>query len=145
MKIDEVILHIGQRELPCVTLQSEISEVIRVMVRFPHTRLVYVVDEQKKLHGTITVGSLLRYLFPYHYETGIHSRGILRNITAARAEHIMDRKNVFAAPDDTVDAVLRRMGRTGVKEMAVIDDDGSIVGDITAVDLLRYYHLRSKE
>jgi CBS domain-containing protein len=142
MEIQEVMQHIGKREVPCVPEHSDISEVIQVLVRFPHTRLVYVVDEEQRLRGTITVGSLLRHIFPYHYEARIHPRGILRNITAARAEHIMDRENVFALPDETVDMVLKRMARTGVKEMAVIDSNGAIIGDITAVDLLSYYQVK---
>jgi len=143
MEIKEVMQHIGKRDVPCVPEQSDISEVIQVFVRFPHTRLVYVVDKEQRLRGTITVGSLLRHIFPYHYEARIHPRGILRNITAARAEHIMARENVFALPDEAVDMVLKRMARTGVKEMAVIDSNGAIIGDITAVDLLSYYQVKT--
>jgi CBS domain-containing protein len=143
MEIKEVMQHIGKRDVPCVPEQSDISEVIQVFVRFPHTRLVYVVDKEQRLRGTITVGSLLRHIFPYHYEARIHPRGILRNITAARAEHIMTRENVFALPDEKVDMVLKRMARTGVKEMAIIDSNGAIIGDITAVDLLSYYQVKT--
>lgn len=53
----------------------------------------------------------------------------------------MDTKNIFAAPDDKVDEVLERMAKSGVKEMAIVDENGLILADITAVDLLRYYHL----
>jgi len=143
MEIKEVMQHIGKREVPCVLAHSDISEVIQVLVRFPHGRLVYVVDDRQRLRGTITVGSLLRHIFPYHYKPRIHPRGILRNITAAKAEHIMARENVFALPDETVDMVLKRMARTGVKEMAVVDSTGTIIGDITAVDLLIYYPVKA--
>jgi len=54
---------------------------------------------------------------------------------------LMDTKNIFAAPDDKVDEVLERMAKSGVKEMAIVDENGLILADITAVDLLRYYHL----
>lgn len=53
----------------------------------------------------------------------------------------MDKENIYALPEETVDAVLKRMAGTGVKEMAVVDPDGVILTDITAVDLLRFYHL----
>ena len=141
MKIKEIMPHIKDREVPCVFEQSDIIEVIQAIVRFPHARLVYVVDERKRLRGTITVGSLLRHIFPYHYKGRIHPRGILRNITAEKAIHIMDKENIYAFPDEAVDIVLERMASTGVKEMAVVDGEGRILTDITAVDLLRYYHL----
>lgn len=143
MEIKEVLSLIGKREIPCVPEKCEISEVISLLVRFPYARLVYVVNDEKRLLGNISVGSLLRHLFPYHYKARIHPGGILRSITAARAEHIMGRENVFALPDETVDEVLKRMARTGVKEMAVIDTNGMIIGDITAVDLLNFYPVQA--
>ncbi len=133
--------HIKDRELPCVSENSDISEVIRVAARFPHTRLVYVIDEQKKLLGAITIGSLIRHLYPYHFEDKIHPRDILRNIIVEKASHLMSSGNVNASMDETVDVVLKRMASTGAKEIAVVDSNGCILADITAVDLLRYYEL----
>lgn len=133
--------HIKGRGLPCVSADSDIIEAIRVAACFPHTRLIYVVDEQKKLLGAITIGSLIRHLYPYHYKDKIHPRDILRNIIVEKASHLMSSGNVNASPDETVDVVLRRMARTGAKEMAVVDSKGHILADITAVDLLKYYEL----
>jgi CBS-domain-containing membrane protein len=141
MKIKEIMQNIKDRGLPCVSENSDIREVIRVAVRFPHTRLVYVIDEQKKLLGTITIGSLIRHLYPYHYEDKIHPRDILRNIIVEKASHLMSSGNVNASPDETVDVILKRMASTGAKEIAVVDSNGCILADITAADLLRYYEL----
>ncbi|MDY0351732.1 MAG: CBS domain-containing protein [Desulfobulbaceae bacterium] len=141
MKISDLIQRIENREVPAIFEDCTIREVIEMMVRFPHTRLIYVTDTQQRLRGTITVGSLLRHLFPYHYEGKVHGRGILRRITARKASDLMDTKNILARPDEEVDAVLKRMAGSGVKEMAVVDNDGRIVADITAVDLLKFFHL----
>ena len=141
MKIRDVMQRIGYRDVPAVVDASTIDEVIESIVRFPHARLVYVTDSEQRLRGTITVGSLLRHLFPYHYEGRIHGRGILRNITAQKAADLMDTKNILATADEEVDVVLKRMAKSGVKEMAIVDEKKRILADITAVDLLRYYHL----
>lgn len=141
MKISDLIQRIENREVPAIFEDCTIREVIEMMVRFPHTRLIYVTDTQQRLRGTIIVGSLLRHLFPYHYEGKVHGRGILRRITARKASDLMDTKNILARPDEEVDAVLKRMAGSGVKEMAVVDNDGRIVADITAVDLLKFFHL----
>ena len=138
MKIKEVMQHIGHRDFPFVSENSDISEVIRVAVRFPHTRLVYVIDDQKILLGVITIGSLMRHLYPHHYKEKIHPRDILRNIVVDNASHLMGSGNVKAMPEETVDIVLKRMASTGAKEIAVVDSDGRILADITAVDLLKY-------
>ncbi len=131
----------GPRDVPYIHEGTQIDEVVGMMVRFLHTRLVYVVDEEKRLVGTITMGSLLRHIFPHHYEGKVHPHGILTRITAETARHIMDKKSIGARLDETVDEVLERMARTGVKEMAVLDSEGHILADITATDLLRHYHL----
>lgn len=141
MKIKEIMQHVKDRDLPCVRADSEIREVIQVAVRFPHTRLVYVVDEKNKLLGVITIGALLRHLYPYHYQDKVHPRDILRNIIVEKAVHLISSGNVKASPDETVDVVLKRMAGTGAKEIAVVDSNGCILADITAVDLLRYYEL----
>jgi len=141
MKIKGIMQHIKGRGLPCVPANSNISEVIRVAVSFPHTRLVYVVDEQNKLLGVITIGSLMRYLYYYHYGDKIHPREILRNINVEKASQLMTGGYISALPDEAVDAVLKRMADTGAKEMAVVDTDGRILSDITAVDILKYYEL----
>ena len=138
MKIKEVMQHIGHRDFPCVAENSDISEVIRVAVHFAHTRLVYVIDEQKMLLGVITIGSLMRHLYPHHYKEKIHPRDILRNIVVDNASDLMGSGNVNAMPEETVDIVLKRMASTGAKEIAVVDSDGRILADITAVDLLKY-------
>lgn len=136
--------HIKGRGLPCVSEESDINEVIQIAAKFPHTRLVYVVGIEGTLLGSITIGALLRHLYPYHYEAKIHPRDILRNIIVEKASHLMSSKNVNASPDENVDAVLKRMASTGVKEMAVVNKNGRILADITAVDLLKYYELESE-
>jgi CBS domain-containing protein len=141
MKIREILEHIGDRDFPYVSENSDINEVIRVAARFPHTGLVYVIDKQKKLLGVITVGSLMRHLYPYHYEDKIHPRDILRNISVENASHLMSSGNVSASPDETVEVILKRMASTGAKEIAVVDSDGRILADITAIDLLKYHEL----
>lgn len=133
--------HIGDRDFPYVSENSDINEVIRVAARFPHTGLVYVIDKQKKLLGVITVGALMRHLYPYHYEDKIHPRDILRTISVENASHLMSSGNVSASPDETVEVILKRMASTGAKEIAVVDSDGRILADITAIDLLKYHEL----
>jgi len=141
MKIREILEHIGDRDFPYVSENSDINEVIRVAARFPHTGLVYVIDKQKKLLGVITVGALMRHLYPYHYEDKIHPRDILRTISVENASHLMGSGNVSASPDETVEVILKRMASTGAKEIAVVDSDGRILADITAIDLLKYHEL----
>jgi len=138
MKIKEIMQRVRERQIPCVNEHCDIREVVEVAVRFPHSRLVYVVDEQRRLLGAITIGALLRFLYPYHYEDKIHSRDILRRLTVKKAADLMSHGNVKASPEESVDTILKRMAKTGVKELAVVDDEGHILADITVIDLLAH-------
>ncbi len=141
MKISEVLDCVGPREIPIVDWNSNIDDVIQIMTDFIHSRLVYVVDEEKRLKGTISVDTLLRHIYPHHYEGKIHPHGILRRITAETARHIMEKRIITTTQDETVDNVLRRMASSGVKEISVLDKEGCIIGDITAIDLMRFYYM----
>ena len=141
MQIKEVMQHIKDRELPCVSGTSNLSDVVKVVTCFSHTRLVYVIDDQKKLLGVITIDSLMHHLYPYYYEAKIHPRGILRNITAEKAVHVMSSENINAYPDETIDVVLKRMASRSANEISIVDINGCLLTEITAVDLLKYYQL----
>lgn len=142
MKISEVLKRIGSRKIPTIQEESHIDNVIQVMADFIHTRIVYVVNRENKLVGTISVGSLLRHIYPHLYEEKIHPHGILNHITAETASNLMTKSCVSTTPDETVNKVFKRMVRSGVKEMAVLDKDGRIIGDITAIDLMQCNDLK---
>jgi CBS-domain-containing membrane protein len=143
MKISEVMESIGPREIPIIDWNSHIDDIIRVMAESIHTRLVYAVDEEKRLKGMISVGSLLRHIYPHHFEGKIHPHGILKRLTAETASHIMEKCSITTTPEESVDRVLRRMARSGAKEVPVLNKEGCIIGDITAIDLICYCHKTS--
>jgi CBS domain-containing protein len=145
MKIKDVVAEIGQRGVPVCGLEDRIEDCVRVIVNHPHSNLIYVVDQGGRFLGTISMENLLRHLFPHHYEGKVHGRSILKRITAQKAEEIMDKKRIHALSEETVDTVLARMASTGINEMAVIDEEGRILADINAVDLLRAYHPAESE
>lgn len=138
MKIDEVLSSLGPRTIPAIGIDCTTKEIVKLMSDHPHSRLAYVVDDNMRLQGTITIGSLLRHIYPHHYEMPLHGHGILRTLTAETAQSLMDCENVFATLEQSVEEVIEKMAHTGIKEMAVLDEQMRVIGDLTAIDLLRY-------
>lgn len=138
VKIGEVIVAQKGRELPLVRQESSIEEVIDAMARYQHTRLLYVVDEEGKLLGTIALGSLVRHAFGRSHEPQIHPRFVMSMITTETAKDIMQKKPIFAGEDEDVEVVLKRMIGKNVKEIAVLDEEKRVVGDVTMIDLLKF-------
>ncbi len=134
----EVIAGLKGRDLPLVSQESSIEEVIDAMVRYQHTRLLYVVDGGGKLLGTIALGPLVRHVFRRSHEPQIHPRSLMIMITTETAKDIMQKKPIFAREDEDVEVVLKRMIGKNVKEIAVLDEENRVVADVTMIDLLKF-------
>ncbi|MCK4425111.1 MAG: CBS domain-containing protein [Deltaproteobacteria bacterium] len=126
------------RRPPVVHKEASIEEVIDTTIRFEHSRLVYVLDDEDRLAGVISLGDLVRHVFSRSHVPKIHPRSIISMIATKTAEDIMRKNVLFTTKNEEVEAVLKKMIHANVKEIAVVDGDRRIVGDITVVDLLQY-------
>lgn len=137
MTVTELVAPLKKRRLPLVKEEENIEEVIDAMVTFGHSRLLYVVDENRKLTGAISLGLLTRHVFSPSHEPQIHARFLMDMITAETAKDIMQKNPVIASIEDNVVAVLERMIKANVKEIPILDEERRIVADLTIIDLLK--------
>ena len=137
-RVTEVVASLKERKLPLIQEKANIEEVIDTMIRFQHSRLLYVVDDDKKLTGTISLGLLARHVFSASHEPQIHPRFLIHMITAETAKDIMQKNPVVTTEEEKVEVVLRRMIRTNAKEIPVLDKEKRVVADLTMVDLLKF-------
>jgi len=138
MKVREILKLINTRAIPIVREDDHIDDLVEKIFEHPHTRLIYVVDDQGVLKGTISLGMLLRHIFPHTYEPRAHAPSIIGMITSEEAQHIMTKGVVTADVEDDVEEVMKRMVRAEVKEIAVVDNEKKIIGDVTVIDLLKF-------
>ncbi len=138
VKVTEVVALLKERKLPLIHEKANIEEVIGTMIRFQHSRLLYVVDDDKKLTGTISLGLLARHVFSTSHEPQIHPRFLINMFTAETAKDIMQKNLVVTTEEEKVEVVLKRMIRTNAKEIPVLDKEKRVVADLTMVDLLKF-------
>lgn len=136
--VAELVALLKKRRIPLINENADIKEVVDVMISFEQRRIIYVVDDEKKLAGLISLGILARHVFSPSHEPQIHPRFLINMITAETAKDIMKRKTVVATENERVGMVLKRMISTNVHEMPVVDDGKRVVADITLIDLLRF-------
>jgi len=139
MKIKEILEIIGSRDLPLVKEDDTIREVLEKMLNYPHTRLMYVVDDEQKCRGIISLGALIRHLFSSSFEPAVHARFVIPMITAETAEHIMNTGLIYAIAEEEIEKVIKRMIKAAIKEIPVLDEENRIIGDVTMLDLLKHY------
>ncbi|GAB6097702.1 hypothetical protein JCM14469_39560 [Desulfatiferula olefinivorans] len=144
MKVREIVDSNKQRKLPLVLASDTIREVMEKMLAHPHTRLMYVIDDQGRCSGVISLGALIRHLFPGSFEPSLHSRHLIPMITAETAEHIMNRGLIYASLDDEVGIVIKEMVRAAIKEIPILDNEKRFIADITMLDLLKHYKIDNR-
>ena len=137
-RVSEVVAFLKERKLPLIQEKANIEEVIDTMIRFQHSRLLYVVDDDKKLTGTISLGLLARHVFSASHEPQIHPRFLINMITAETAKDIMQKNPVVTTEEEKVEVVLKRMIRINAKEIPVLDNEKRVIADLTMVDLLKF-------
>ncbi len=127
-----------ERPVPAVNERSTIEDVIQAMIRCEHSRVLYVVDDDGRLTGTISLGSLVRQAFARSHEPRIHPRSLIGLMTARTAKDMMQSKPVQASDDEEIGTVIKRMVEANIKEIPVVDRDKRVVGDLTMIDLLKF-------
>ncbi len=136
-KVSELVPLLKERRLPLIHEKATIKEVVDAMTSFEYSRLVYVVDDEGRLTGTISLGLLARHVFSPSHEPQIHPRHLIDMITVETAKDIMQKNTLVATEEEAVGSVLKRMIGANVKEIPVLDREKRVVADITIVDLLR--------
>ena len=141
MKVKDILNSIQGRALPAIREDKTVRDVLKKIIAHPHTRLIYVVDKENKCVGTISLGELMRNVFPHFYEPAIHPRSLIRMVTSETAGDIMNKHVIYATGEESVESVVEKMIKAKIKEIAVVDGEKKIIADLTILDLLEHYHL----
>jgi CBS domain-containing protein len=145
-KVADFLKEAKPRHVPKVKEQAGVSELIEAFVQSDHSRIVYVVDEQERLKGIISLGNLVRHFFFHYHDTHIDSRHLISMAVSETAKDFMHENVLVARVTDDVEDVLKRMIKNNVKEIAILDSEKRVIADLTIIDLLKYYkHHMGKE
>jgi len=113
---------------------ATLHQVAKDLISDPKTRAVYVVDEERRLKGIITLESIMKYAFRHHL--GVESiHPPVKFLTAERAEEIMI-PPVYAKEEDTLEETLGKMLRHELEELPVVDEDLKVIGDLNMLEIL---------
>jgi CBS domain-containing protein len=145
VKVKDILKSTEGRKLPIIREDETIRDVLKKILAHPHTRLIYVVDKEGTYVGAISLGALIRHVFPHFYEPAVHPRSLLRMVTSETAKDIMSKQIMCATHEESVEAVIERMIKAKIKEIAIVNKEKKIIADVTMLDLLQYYHLPEDE
>ena len=138
-RIADFVEETRERKIPMVDEQATVSEIVDAFVASYHSRLLYVVDKEKRLKGVISLGNLIRHVFFSYHDSHVNSRNLISLAVSETARDFMQREPMFAVLSDNAEDVLQRMVSYNIKEIPVLDEENKVVADLTIIDFLEQY------
>jgi CBS domain-containing protein len=136
VRVRDIVARHKDRQLPLVHGDTPIDDLAQAIKWYRHTRQLYVVDENDRLLGNITLGRLVMYVFASSHGSGMKPRHIMGLITCKTAGDLMTAGTLSAGMDEDVEEVLELMVASHMDEIPVTDGEGRVVADLTLIDLL---------
>ncbi|GAE33307.1 CBS domain-containing protein [Halalkalibacter akibai] len=123
-------------------LQHDLIDVVRTKMseRDPIYRSVYVVDQNNKLLGIITLREILKVLAIRKGVSGNRSlsRGkLLDYISQGTPAGDVMKAPISVRKTNTLEEALELMVRHDIEEIPVVDAQGKVIGDLNAFELVR--------
>lgn len=138
-KIADLVERLKQRKVPVVPKRATVSEIIDAFAASDHSRILYVVDDEGRFRGILSLGNMIRHVFFHYHDPSIDSRSLVSMVVSETAGDFMQKEPMVTMLSDDVEAVLQRMIDHNVKEIPILDDEKRVVADLTIVDLLKHY------
>ena len=129
-------------EVDLVGIHTSIDDIIEIISKNPASRSVYVVDDEGKLVGIISVKEVLTILGARY----LQKRGVtvVHEILAKTAADIM-RDAEFVSPDDDLEHALKVAVVHNLEDLAVVENN-RVIGNLDCFELIegiRQHHKRT--
>jgi mannitol/fructose-specific phosphotransferase system IIA component (Ntr-type)/CBS domain-containing protein len=136
MKVRDAV-NLDDREPILLREEASLYEAIQRMIDAPHVRSAYLVDEQGQLEGILTLRNLVNYIFSHFYfrkpEKG---ESIYDWMNLVGAIDLANTDTVCVTQDEPLQEAVRKILEHDLQEIPVVDEEGSVVGDLNLLQLL---------
>ena len=140
IRVADVLADTGKTtKASAVSKNATLREAVEAMVENSETRKVYVLDDDGKLVGTITLETLLRQA---GYRFGVRKVGVtsfLRMLAEISDEKVTDvmGKPVKVLLDEMIVNVTRLMVENHLNDLPIVDSQNKLVGELNGLDILK--------
>jgi len=127
-------------EADLIGVETSIEDIIEIISRNPASRSVYVIDEDEKLVGIISVKEILNIMGAKYLKK--RSFALAHGILAKTAADIM-RDPEYVGPDDDLEEALRLSVVHGIEDLPVVEE-GKVIGNLDCFELIKGIKERHK-
>lgn len=96
---------------------------------------IYIVESDGKLAGTCRLTRFMKYFFHRYEQPRIHSRHILESLTDPVVREFMHTRKHYPLLTDSLESALELMVKYDQDEIAVLDEDGYLRGELSLTDI----------
>ena len=136
------IRHLLVEDPATVKPSTLLREVIQEMEKDLRTRHVYVLDDSGRLLGTVRMGSVVEYLFPFNAMIGIQTPlydSYVPHLEAKTAADLMHSPAVKVNEETTLGEMARLLMREAINELPVVDENDQLIGQVNMYEVIKAY------
>lgn len=139
LKVSDLLPY--SRSVPSVVgTVATLRDVVGKLIEDRATREVYVVDDEGRFFGVITVRRLARFVFSALVPDRSSATELLELLSAEHAEHIAIRKTACVRANDPFEHVIDVMLRSEIDEIPVVNEEDAIVGSLNLLEILEAWY-----
>ena len=141
MKVKD-IRHLLVEDPATISPSASLLEVLEEMKKDLRTRHVYVVDTEDRLLGTVRMGSVVEYLFPFdaviEQDTPLYETYVPR-LDAKTAADLMHTPPVRVTEETSLGEMARLLIREAINELPVVDGNERLIGQVNVYETIKAY------
>ena len=134
-------------ELPVIGPESSLKEVVGAMIKGYRHRIVYVVDDNRKFLGAITLTDLKNVIFHYYLNSTVRDALVVTEhieelFTSEKARDFMNPDQIVCHEDNSLHDIIMRMEEWNVMDIPVLDREGRVIADLDILCLLELWLMK---
>ncbi|HEX5053000.1 MAG TPA: CBS domain-containing protein [Planctomycetota bacterium] len=119
-----------------VRAHATLREVVELLNADRASREIYLLDDDGRLRGVITLRRLARFVFRHHVPDHTSATEMLELASARNAGDLAVKKVPHVGADDTLAHVLDVMFRSDINEIPVVGAKGELIGSLNMHELM---------
>jgi len=106
--------------------------------------VIYVVDKERRLLGTIDVRGLLEHFLPHMFGVDILGEGILESLHGEKAKDLISETPVYVTEEEDLESAMKLLIENELDELPVIDKDQKVIGELNILEILSIWLIKTQ-
>ncbi len=130
------IMNLITKKPALVGENTSLKDIANRMIEDPKTKTIYVVGNEGRLLGIITIDSLLIYLYRNYIPAQYMDFKLPIAFDGKPVAQDIMREPIYVRGEDTLKTAFEKMFLYRIWELPVVDGEGKVIGDLDSTELV---------